>query len=457
MKMSPPISNKRKTSKIRKWIKKQTEARTSRKHQIIQDSLEGKLTVSEASRLLGLSERQIKRLRKGVAEQGKDAVIHGSTGKIPSTTISQEQRQHIIDTYKTKYSGANYQHFTELLAEHESITVSVTTVKRILKNGGVQSPRHKRKPKKHIRRKRHAREGSMAQTDATPYDFFGMGEMECLHGIIDDATGKILGLHMTKHECLEGYFAVFEQMIENHGIPASIYADRHTIFSSPKSDKLTVEEELAGVQVNDTQLGRALRELGIVLIKARSPQAKGRIERLWNTLQDRLTIEFRINGIINRDVANAFLPSFIERYNARFQVDAAEVDTMFVSNTYDLVSILCVRETRKLDTGGAFSFYNQFFVVLGDIPRRAIIEVIVHRKYGIYALYKGRRYAVNLIEKPKRSNRKQNTKACERTPYIPPDSHYHKRGKETYVHYSGEYSDKEILTIVNEIFTKSFK
>ncbi len=297
----------------------------------------------------------------------------------------------------------------------------------------------------------------MCQTDATPYDFFGTGEMECLHGIIDDATGKILGLYMTKHECLEGYFTVFEQMVEKHGIPASIYADRHTIFSSPKSDKLTIEEELAGVQVNDTQLGRALRELGIVLIKARSPQAKGRIERLWGTLQDRLTVEFRINGITDRGAANAFLPSFIEKYNARFQVGAAEATTMFASNTYDLVSILCVREGRKLDTGGAFSFYGQFFVVLGDIPLRAAIEVIAHSKHGIFALYKGRRYAVNLIEKPKRGNRKQNNEDSERTPYIPPDSHYYKRGKDTYVHYSCEYSDKEILTIVNEIFTKSFK
>ncbi len=151
------------------------------------------------------------------------------------------------------------------------------------------------------------------------------------------------------------------------------------------------------------------------------------------------------------------MPSFIEKYNARFQVDAVEATTMFVSNTHDLINILCVREKRKLDTGGAFSFHGQFFVVSGDIPPRTSIEVIIHRKYGIFALYKDRRYAVNLIEKPKRNSQKHNAEFCERTPYIPPESHYHKRGKETYVHYSGEYSDKEILTIVNEIFTKSFK
>lgn len=415
------------------------------------------MTVAEASEILGLSERQIKRLRKGVTEKGKDALVHGNTGKAPSTTISQAQRQVITQMYKSKYNGANYQHFTELLAERESITISVSTSTRILKSSNIQSPRRKRRPKQHIRRKRHAQEGSMAQTDATPYDFFGVGARDCLHGIIDDATGKILGLYITKHECLEGYFAVFEQMIDKHGIPASIYADRHTIFSSPKSGKLSVAEELSGIQVNDTQLGRALRELGITLIKARSPQAKGRIERLWGTLQDRLTVEFRINGIADRETANAFLPSFIEKYNARFQVNAAEAATMFLPNTHDLISILCVREGRKLDAGGAFSFHGQLFVVPGDIPPRVAVEVIVHRKQGIFALYKGRRYVVSIIEKPRCGSKKRNTDAPVRTPYMPPDSHYYKRGKETYIHYSGEYSDKEILAIINDIFTKSFK
>lgn len=416
------------------------------------------MSITKASELLGLSERQIKRLRKGVKEKGQGAVRHGNTGNAPSTTISYEQRQKIVNLYRGKYAGANFEHFTELLAAHEKIEVSASTLRGILKTEGIQSPKKRRKPKQHKRRKRKAHAGEMVQTDATPHDFFGTGEDVCLHGVIDDATGNITGLYITQHECLDGYFSVFEQTIENFGIPASAYADRHTIFASPKAGTLTEDEELAGVKVNDTQLGRAMRELGITLIWARSPQAKGRIERLWGTLQDRLVIEFRIHGInINTiEAANAFLPGFIKRYNKRFGVDALEEESLFVPNTQDLINILCVRETRKLDPGGAFSFHKQHFVVIGEIRPGTKIEVIVHRKYGIFALYKGQRFNVCRIEKPPK-RQKPTTPQGERKPYMPPDSHYHKRGKENFVQYSNEYTDSEVLAIVNEIFSKRFK
>jgi len=415
--------------------------------------LEGKLSVVEASEILGLSKRQIIRLRKGVAEKGEDAVKHGNIGRVPSTTIKSSQRQQIVVLYKSKYHGANYQHFTDLLKEHEGIGISAPTARSILNSSGVKSPKSKRKPKKHIRRKRHEHEGSLVQTDATAHDFFGTGEKSCIHGLIDDATGKVLGLHMTRNECLEGYHAVFEQMIDGYGVPASVYADRHTIFASPNSGKLTIEDELAGVRANDTQLGRAMRELGITLIKARSPQAKGRIERLWGTLQDRLTVEFRINGITEMGAANRFLQSYIPKHNRRFAVQASEPATMFAPNALDLASILCIREKRKIDSGGAFSFGGQYFVVDGDIPPGTSIEVIAHRKLGISALYKGKRHDVRRIEKPKR--RKAKGPIGERKPYVPPDLHYYKYGKETYVQHSNEYTDADILAILDGLFSKS--
>jgi transposase len=415
------------------------------------------VSISEASTLLDLSERQIKRLRKDVSQNGKDAVVHGNTGRPPSIALSTEQRQRIVELYSLKYQGANFQHFTEMLSENEGIVIGVSTVKRFLRSAGIKSPRFKRKPKTHIRRRRRAQEGSMAQTDATPYDFFGDGNRVCLHGIIDDATGKILGLYMTRHECLEGYFAVFEQMIVQYGIPASIYADCQTIFASPKADKLTVDDELAGIQANDTQLGRACRELGITLIKARSPQAKGRIERLWGTLQDRLTLEFRVNGITDIHTANRFLSGYILRYNRRFAVEASDDVSMFTPNMLDLDTVLCVREKRKTNNGGVFSFHGQLFVVDGDIPPRTSIEVVARRRLGIFVLYKERRYAITRIEKPKHAIPPPTQDTASRTPYIPPDSHYHKHGKEIYIHYSNEYTDREVLGILDEIFSKSFK
>ena len=159
---------------------------------------------------------------------------------------------------------------------------------------------------------------------------------------------------------------------------------------------------MAGKQVNDTQLGRAMRELGITLIRAMSPQAKGRIERLWGTLQDRLVIEFRINGIIDIEAANRFLQSYIARYNHRFAVEPGQSTSMFTPNTFDLLEIFCIKERRKVDNSGAFSYYGQHFVITGDAPPGVGIEVIAHRKMGIFALYNGMRFDVSRIEKPGR-------------------------------------------------------
>jgi transposase len=410
----------------------------------------------EAGELLGLSQRQIRRLKKGVESKGTDALKHGNKGRLPATTVDEALKADIVVLYKTKYPWANFQHFTELLEENEGITVSITSVKRILGSAGIKSPKSKRKPKKHRRRARKGHAGELVQTDATPHDFFGTGVKVCLHGTIDDATGEITGLYMTENECLEGYFNVFEQMIENFGIPAGVYADRHTIFASPKADKLTIEDELAGVEVKDTQLGRAMRELGITLIWARSPQAKGRIERLWGTLQDRLTGEFKIHGIATLEAANGFLPGYIKRYNHRFGVGAHEAVSFFVPNTQDLTSILCVRQMRTIDSSGAFSFHGQKFVVDGEVHPGVKVEVIAHRKQGIFVLHNQRRYPVVRIQKPIRKNAIQTPASFRSYPPLP-DSHPYKHGKSPYVQYSGEYNDTEIMAIIRDIFDKDFK
>jgi len=213
-----------------------------KKYQIIQESLKSKVSVAEASEMLGLSKRQIIRLRKGVSEKGKDAVNHGNIGKAPITKLSNEQRQKIKEQYQTKYYGCNYQHFIELLEENEGIKISNNTAKDILNSYGIKSPRTRRKRKKHVRRERREHEGSLVQTDATTHDFFSTGEKYCIHGVIDDATGKVLGLYMTKNESLEGYYCVFEQMVTNFGIPNNVYADRHAIFVSTAAKRLTIED-----------------------------------------------------------------------------------------------------------------------------------------------------------------------------------------------------------------------
>lgn len=137
----------------------------------------------------------------------------------------------------------------------------------------------------------------MVQLDASPFSWLSDGKTYHLYGVIDDATGQVLALYLARSECLEGYFQIVRLMLLDFGIPVSIYSDCHSIFFSPKTDKLSLEDQLAGKRVNLTQFGRAMDQLGIHMIAARSPQAKGRIERLWQTLQSRLTVELKYHGI----------------------------------------------------------------------------------------------------------------------------------------------------------------
>lgn len=189
--------------------------------------------------------------------------------------------------------NSNFLHFKELLEIHEKIKISYNALYLILTKAGFKIPKKHRKTMLHHRRKRMPKEGLLIQMDATPFEWFGGNEQFALHGAIDDATGKIVGLYICKNECLQGYLETTRQMLFDYGIPVSIYADRHTIFRSPKADKVSIEEQLKGKLINETQFGRAMSELGVTIIPARSAQDKGRVERLWETLQSRLPIEFQ--------------------------------------------------------------------------------------------------------------------------------------------------------------------
>ena len=289
--------------------------------------------------------------------------------------------------------------------------------------------------------------------DATPYEWFGEKNKFTLHGGIDDATGKIVGLYMTKNECLQGYFETTRQVIELNGIPLGIYADRHTIFRSPTADKLTVEEQLAGKQIVDTQFGRAVKELGITLIAARSPQAKGRIERLWETLQSRLVIEFRIHKIKTVHEANVFLTGYIPKFNEQFGVEPEQSEKAYVPTTLDLDFILCVKETRVVDNGGVFSFRGKLWKLLSeDVPGKTRIEVIASAVKGIVALYKGNVIPVLPYMKPKKVSQPK----AERKSVTPSENHCCKRGKPLTPLYSSDLVDSEIYKMLNDIFLSKY-
>ena len=373
---------------------------------------EGLLNRREAAEALRLSERQITRLSKELKEEGESALIHKNTGRKPAHALTTEEKSRIIEIRKEDvYTKCNIQHFKELLQRNHEISISYSALYNLLKAAGIESPKKHSNTVKHRRRKRKARAGELEQIDATPYEWFGGKEKFALHGSMDDATGQITGLYMTQNECLQGYFEIVRQTVLGFGVPLSMYSDKHTIFRSP----LTSKKEEAGEEANLTQFGRAMAELGVNVIHAHSPQAKGRIERVWETLQSRLPVEFQLMGISTIEAANTFLKeSFIPMFNAQFAVEA-EDEPIFVPFTHreDLDDILCVKELRKTDSAGSFSFRGQKLKILDEgyplIPAKASIEVLVSVRNSIRVRYKGQVFntVINTkAELPKKTKKK---------------------------------------------------
>lgn len=214
---------------------------------------------------------------------------------------------------------------------------------------------------------------------------------------------KLHGLYMCKNECLLGYLEVLRQTLENYGIPISLYPDKYSVFFPPKKvdDHITVEEQLNGREKGVTQFGRIVEELGIDMFPASSPQAKGRIERLWETLQSRLVTEFRINKITNVDEANKFLISYIEKYNSKFSVEPANKKTVFLKlpKRYNLDELLCVRFERTIDNAGVFSINNSKFQILDkSLPPKTKIQVYISQKIGMRVKSNNKIYDVEPLE-----------------------------------------------------------
>jgi len=416
-------------------------------------------TIAQAAEATGLSERQVKRLKGEFKKHGADALVHKNIGRLPAHAVPEDIRKQIIELKTTKlFEKANFSHFREILIREKfDIHISYSALHGILTSAGIKSPKTRRPARKHRRRKRKVREGIMLQIDASPFDWLNDGNECSIHGAIDDATGNIAALYMCKHECLQGSFEVMRSVITENGIPLSLYADRHAIFISPKDGKLTVEDELKGVTVKDTQFGRAVRQLGITLIKARSPQAKGRIERLWETLQSRLPIEFALADITTVDAANAFLDGYIHEYNLQFAEEAEDSVKAYreLSPAVNLDNILCNVEKRTFDNGGVFSFYNRTFKIVADKPDRVLphkgnINILFSPAFGIRACFAGIVYEVLPFIKPEKAERKASTKP--RTKYIPDDSHYYKYGHKLVKKVTFEDNDIAILKILERVF-----
>ena len=371
---------------------------------LIEACINGQCTVKQVADALGLSERRVKQIKKEVKENGVKSITHGNRGRKPKNTIPNDTRKKILELRSSyEYELSNFKHFQELLKEREDIDISYSALYNILHNAGIKSPKKHRKSKLHHRRKRKESEGMMLQADGTPFDWFGNGEKYSLHGFIDDATGKITGLYMCKNECLLGYLEVLRQTLENFGIPISLYPDKYSVFFPPKkvNDHITIEEQLNGREKGITQFGRIVEELGISMFAASSPQAKGRVERLWETLQSRLVTEFRINKIKTIEEANCFFPEYIKKYNSKFAVDPINKKTMFLKlpKKYNLDELLCVRFERIIDNAGVFSINNSKFQILDKrLPPKTKIQIYLSKKFGMIVKSNNKIYNVQPLE-----------------------------------------------------------
>jgi transposase len=315
---------------------------------VIENAAGGRLSVREASRLLQLSERQVQRLKRRYRPDSVGWVQHGNRGRSMPWALPLPQKQLILSLARGKYQGFNDSHLAEKLRFEENLSVSRETVRRILRAAKLASPQKRRPRQYRSRRPPRPCFGMMALTDASRHDWLeGRGPELTLIGFQDDATGQILAAHFQlEAENTLGYLRALHAMITAHGIPLSLYRDRHSIFQRNDSH-WTLAEQLAGKQ-SPTQLGRALDELGIEQIPAYSPQAKGRIERAWRTCQDRLVSELRLAHVTTLPQANAVLARFCADYNQRFARPApdAACDFRSLPRRFDLARCLALHYQR---------------------------------------------------------------------------------------------------------------
>ena len=361
----------------------------NKKYTIIKKLVETNGNKKRAALELTCTPRHINRLIQGYKQQGKVYFVHGNHNRKPSHTIDIKQRNLILDMYTNKYSDANFTHFAELLKKHENIKVSTSTIHSILKQEFILSPKAKRATKKivkkqllelkkgtlskkeiakihntiiaiedaHPRRPRSAYAGEMLQMDASLHLWFGEGKSQ-LHIAVDDATGTIVGAYFDYQETLNGYYNILHQILINYGIPYMFFTDRRTVFEYKQKKSPSIEEDTF------TQFGYACNQLGIDIKTSSVAQAKGRVERMFQTLQSRLPIEMKLAGVSTIDQANEFLNSYIKEFNAQFALPIDSIKSVFEKqpDTENINLILAVLAERKIDSGSCVKFNKQYYI-----------------------------------------------------------------------------------------------
>lgn len=337
---------------------------------VIHKAIDGRITQAEAGDILRISDRQIRRVIGRIEEDGDRGVIHRSRGQPSHNAKDIRVKNRAIRLCRTVYEGFGPTLASEKLSERDHIEISRETLRQWLKNEKLPYRSRKARPHRHWRERKH-HYGQMVQMDGSHHDWFeGRGPWCVLMGYIDDATGVPYAKFCTREGSLTAMDG-FKGYIKKHGIPISVYLDKHTTYKSTK--KRTIEDELNNIDPL-SQFGRALSELGVELIHANSPQAKGRIERLFETFQDRVIKEMRLLKIDSIEAANKFLEDYLPVFAERFAVPAAKEGDLHrpLPKGVDLDRILCVKTEHALHNDFTIAHEKKLYQVLDNTPAKKV-------------------------------------------------------------------------------------
>jgi len=412
-----------------------------------------------AALYLNCTTRQINRMIKGYKLQGKAFFVHGNRGRKPVHAFDDKTKQLILDLYRTKYYDANLTHFSELLRKHENIVVSPSCIRGILIKDFILSPKARRVTKKkvkaqlkelqkiakspkettkiidaivavedaHPRRPRCAYTGEMIQMDASLHLWFG--DKKCqLHIAVDDATGAIVGAYFDAQETLNGYYNVLHQVLIDYGIPYMFFTDRRTVFEYKKKSTSAVEEDTF------TQFSYACSQLGIQIETSSVAQAKGRVERMFQTLQSRLPLELRLAGVTTLEQANEFLNSYIKEFNAQFALPVNSIKSVFEKqpDTEKINLTLAILTARKVDNGHCIKFKKSYYKPIDSngypvYYRKGTSGTLIKAFDGqMFFCVEEKVYALDIIPEHARISKNFDISPVQEKPikrYIPPMSH----------------------------------
>jgi len=396
--------------------------------EVMQQLEEKRIRQSTAAKELGVSVRQVKRLWRAYRKKGAQGLVSRKRGQPSHHQLDPAVEKQALNLLKQRYQGFGPTLAHEKLVERDGLKLSLGSLRRIMIEEGLWKAKKARKGEAHQMRERRACFGELVQIDGSPYDWFEGRAPECtLLVFIDDATGRLVQLLFVESESFFTYCQAAREYFTRCGKPAAFYSDKHGIFR--------VNQTTTGHSDALTQFGRAMQELHIQIICANTPQAKGRVERTNQTLQDRLVKEMRLRGISTWEAGNAFLPEFIDDFNRRFAVEPRSSINAHrrLSKVDDLAHILTWRESRTLSKNLTLQFHHTVYQIQVDRPsyamRHAVVTVSVDLQRQVTILYKGKSLPYSTYHRQTRQSEIVPTKQVNRiyryfqNAYIPAPDH----------------------------------